>query len=102
MTIIISRDEAIRLGMLFKGLQASAALKLESYSDFDHFHGSERYARAESIPLSVKDFRVLRANVALPCGSLSLVRTFPRIIRGYEFSSRLLIVVPWMTFRPLA
>ena len=80
--------------MLFKYLHASTALRLEGYSDFDHFHESERYARAESIPLSVKDFCVLRANLVLPCCTLSLVRTFPRIINGYELSDRLLAVIP--------
>ena len=80
--------------MLFKNLQASAALSLEQYTDFDHFHDSERYARAESIPLSSRNFCVLRASLALPSCSLSLVRTFPRIINGYDYSGRLLIVVP--------
>lgn len=80
--------------MLFKHLHASTALSLEGYTDFDHFHESERYARAESIPLSVKDFCVLRANLLLPSCTLSLVRTFPRIINGYELSNRLLAVIP--------
>jgi AraC family ethanolamine operon transcriptional activator len=80
--------------MLFKNLQASPALSLEQYTDFDHFHVSERYARAESIPLSPGNFCVLRASLALPSCSLSLVRTFPRIINGYDYSGRLLIVVP--------
>jgi AraC family transcriptional regulator, ethanolamine operon transcriptional activator len=80
--------------MLFKHLHASTALSLEGYTDFDHFHESERYARAQSIPLSVKDFCVLRANLALPSCTLSLVRTFPRIINGYEVSNRLLAVIP--------
>jgi AraC family ethanolamine operon transcriptional activator len=80
--------------MLFKNLQASAALSLEGYTDFDHFHMSERYAHAESIPLSVKNFCVQRASLALPSCTLSLVRTFPRIINGYDFSGRLVIVVP--------
>ena len=80
--------------MLFNNLRASTALGLEGYSDFDHFRESERYARAESIPLAAKDFRVLRAVLALPSSTLSLVRTFPRIINGYDFSERLLIVIP--------
>jgi AraC family transcriptional regulator, ethanolamine operon transcriptional activator len=80
--------------MLFKNLQASSALSLEQYTDFDHFHVSERYAHAESIPLSCRNFSVLRASLALPSGNLSLVRTFPRIIKGYDYSGRLLIVVP--------
>lgn len=80
--------------MLFKNLQASSALSLEQYADFDHFHVSERYAHAESIPLSCRNFSVLRASLALPACNLSLVRTFPRIINGYDYSGRLLIVVP--------
>ena len=80
--------------MLFKHLHASTALTLEGYTDFDHFHESERYARAESIPLSVKDFCVLRASLALPSCTLSLVRTFPRIINGYDLSGRLIAVIP--------
>ena len=80
--------------MLFRNLLASAALRLEGYSDFDHFRESERYAHAESVPLSVKNFNVLRASLTLTSCTLSLVRTFPRIINGYDFSGRALIVVP--------
>ncbi len=80
--------------MLFKNLCGSAALNLERYSDIDHFRESERYAQAESIPLAVKNFSVLRASFAMPSCTLSLVRTFPRIIKGYELSRRLVIVVP--------
>jgi len=80
--------------MLFNNLRASTALGLEGYTDFDHFRESERYARAESIPLSAKDFRVLRAVLSMPSSTLSLVRTFPRIINGYDFSEQLLIVIP--------
>lgn len=80
--------------MLFRNLHSSAALSLEGYSDVDHFHESERYAQAESIPLRPKDFSVLRASLALPSGTLSLVRTFPRLINGYDLSGRLVIVVP--------
>lgn len=80
--------------MLFKNLCCSAALKLERYLDIDHFHESERYVRAESIPLAVKDFSVMRASLAMPSCTLSLVRTFPRIINGYDLSGRLVIVIP--------
>ncbi len=80
--------------MWFENLRPSAALSREDYADLDHFRESERYARAESLPLSAKDFCVMRARLALPACSLSLVRTFPRIINGYDFSGRLLIVVP--------
>jgi len=93
MTVIPNRSPVDR-AMLFKNLLASSALCLEGYSDFDHFHESERYAHAESIPLSVRNFCVLRASLTLPSCTLSLVRTFPRIINGYDLSGRLLIVVP--------
>lgn len=80
--------------MLFKNLSASTALKLERFEDIDHFRQSERYAQAESIPISAGQLRVSRASLALPSCALSLVQTFPRIITGYDFSGRLLIVVP--------
>lgn len=80
--------------MLFRHLNASAALNLERYKDIDHFHDSERYVRAESVPLRVGDFSVLRATLALPSSTLSLVRTFPRIVDGFELAGRLLIVLP--------
>ncbi len=80
--------------MLFNNLRASTALSLEGYSDVDDFRQSERYAHAESMPLSVKEFCVLRASFRLPSCNLSLVRTFPRIINGYDFSGKLLVVVP--------
>lgn len=80
--------------MSFSNLHASAALSLEGYTGIDQFHASERYAQAESIPLPATDFRVSRAGLALPSCTLSLVRTFPRIINGYDFSGRLLVVVP--------
>lgn len=80
--------------MLFRNLHASTSLELVRYADIDQFRESERYASAESIPLRTGNFAVLRASVTLPSCSLSLVRTFPRIIRGYDFSGRLIIVVP--------
>jgi AraC family ethanolamine operon transcriptional activator len=80
--------------MLFKDLFASSALALEQYADIDHFRESERYVQAESIPLAAGVFSALRANLALPSCVLSLVRTFPRLINGYELSGRLVIVVP--------
>ena len=80
--------------MLFDNLHASTALELVRYADIDQFRESERYACAESIPLRAGHFAVLRANLALPSCSLSLVRTFPRIIKGYDLSGRLVIVVP--------
>jgi AraC family ethanolamine operon transcriptional activator len=80
--------------MLFRHLQASAALDLHCYEDVDHFRESERYARAESIPLKAHGFPIARASLSLPSCRLSLVRTFPRIIKGYELSDRLIIVTP--------
>jgi len=80
--------------MLFKNLQASSALNLERYADIDHFRESERYVRAESIPLAAGNFSVLRASLSLPSCVLSLVRTFPRIIKGYELPGRMIVVIP--------
>jgi AraC family transcriptional regulator, ethanolamine operon transcriptional activator len=80
--------------MLFKNLCASTALRLDRYADIDHFRESEKYVRAESIPLTAKDFTVLRASLRMPSCTLSLVRTFPRIINGYALSGGLLIVIP--------
>src|SRR5579872_2819672 len=74
--------------MLLRNLSASSALSLDEYAD------SERYVRAESIPLSADRFSAARASLELPPYTLSLVRTFPRIINGYDTGSRLLIVVP--------
>ncbi len=80
--------------MLFKNLTASTALALQQYADIDHFRESERYVRAESIPLGVTGFSVLRASLRFPSSTLSLVRTFPRLIYGYELSGRFVIVIP--------
>ena len=80
--------------MLFRHLCPSPALNLLHYTDIDHFRESEQYARAESIPLVARDFSVMRATLSLPSCRLSLVRTFPRIITGYELAARLLVVIP--------
>jgi len=80
--------------MLLRNLSASSALSLDEYADIDRFRDSERYVRAESIPLSADRFSAARASLELPPYTLSLVRTFPRIINGYDTGSRLLIVVP--------
>lgn len=80
--------------MLFRHLHSSTSLELVRYADIDQFRESERYANAESMPLRTGNFTVLRAIVALPSCTLSLVRTFPRIIKGYDFSGRLIVVVP--------
>lgn len=80
--------------MLFRSLRASPALSLERYADIDHFHESERYVRAESIPLAAERFSCLRASLTFPSCVLSLVRTFPRIIKGYEMPGRMVLVIP--------
>jgi AraC family ethanolamine operon transcriptional activator len=80
--------------MLFRDLCVSPTLDLQRYVDIDHFHESERYAHAESIPLKAQEFSVVRASLSLPLCRLSLVRTFPRIINGYELSGRLIVVIP--------
>lgn len=80
--------------MPFRSLQASSALNLERYADIDQFRESERYVRAESILLAAERFSSLRATLALPSGALSLVQTFPRIIKGYEMPGRLVVVIP--------
>ena len=80
--------------MLFRHLCPSPALNLLHYTDIDQFRESEQYARAESIPLVARDFSVMRATLSLPSCRLSLVRTFPRIITGYELSGRLMVVIP--------
>ncbi|MDI1263133.1 MAG: helix-turn-helix domain-containing protein [bacterium] len=80
--------------MLFRTLRSSPALSLERYADIDHFRESERYAGAESIPLGTGEFSVLRARLALPSCNLSLVRTFPRLINGFEMPGRMILVIP--------
>jgi AraC family transcriptional regulator, ethanolamine operon transcriptional activator len=80
--------------MAFRNLRASPALDLQRYASIDQFRESERYAHAESIPLRGKDFPVVRASLTLPSCRLSLVRTFPRIINGYDLSGRLIVVIP--------
>ena len=80
--------------MLFRSLRASPALSLERYADIDQFRESERYVRAESIPLAAERFSCLRASLTFPSCTLSLVRTFPRIIKGYEMPGRMVLVIP--------
>ena len=80
--------------MLFRDLCSSPALEIKRYQDIDEFRESERYAQAESIPITAQEFSVARATLSLPSCRLSLVRTFPRIINGYELSKRLVIVIP--------
>jgi len=80
--------------MLFKALSPSTTLNLEAYVDVEHFRESERYVQAQSIPLATAPLSVLRASLSLPSATLSLVRTFPRIINGYDLSGQLVVVVP--------
>ena len=80
--------------MLFKNLNASSSLALVQYPDVDSFRRSERYVRAQSMPIHPRNYSVPRACLFLPNGSLSLVRTFPRIIKGYEIPGRCLVVIP--------
>ncbi|MBR0725736.1 helix-turn-helix domain-containing protein [Bradyrhizobium manausense] len=77
----------------FQGLKPSPALELRSY-DIDHFGDSERYAGASSMPLSPGSTAIMRARLSLPNLSLSLVKTFPRIIRGYQLAHAVAVVVP--------
>jgi len=80
--------------MLFQRLNPSAALDLVHYADIDHFRESERYLRAASMPLGGGSFSTRRAELALPSCKLSLVRTFPRIVNGYELAGRVVVVIP--------
>lgn len=79
--------------MSFSRLKPSAALELQSY-DFDHFDETERYAGASSMPLSAGTTAIMRARLSLPTLTLSLVRTFPRIVRGYQLTNAVAVVVP--------
>ncbi len=93
----IARDEvqadAAERVLSFQGLKPSSALELQSY-DIDHFCDSERYAGASSMPLSAGSTAIMRARLSLPNLSLSLVKTFPRIIRGYQLAHAAAVVVP--------
>jgi len=77
----------------FQGLKPSPALELQTY-DIDHFGDSEKYAGASSMPLSSGSTAIMRARLSLPNLSLSLVKTFPRIIRGYNLAHAAAVVVP--------
>ncbi len=93
----IARDGVQRSatdGLLsFQGLKPSSALELRSY-DMDHFDESERYAGASSMPLSAGATAIMRARLCLPTLTVSLLRTFPRIIRGYQLTHAVAVVVP--------
>ncbi|PIT06561.1 AraC family transcriptional regulator [Bradyrhizobium nitroreducens] len=79
--------------MSFQGLKPSPALELRAY-DIDHFGETERYAGASSMPLSAGAMAIMRARLSLPNLTLSLVKTFPRIIRGYQLTNAAAFVVP--------
>ncbi|PDT92049.1 AraC family transcriptional regulator [Bradyrhizobium sp. Y36] len=79
--------------MSFQRLKPSSALELEAY-DIDHFGETERYAGASSMPLSPGAKAIMRARLGLPNLTLSLVKTFPRIIRGYRLMNAAAVVVP--------
>ena len=93
----IARDSAQKGAaehlLSFQRLKPSSALELQSY-DIDHFGDSERYAGASSMPLSAGSTAIMRARLSLPTLSLSLVKTFPRIIRGYQLAQAIAVVVP--------
>ncbi|MCG2642718.1 helix-turn-helix domain-containing protein [Bradyrhizobium sp. GCM10023182] len=87
-----NKSAAERL-LSFQGLKPSSALELQTY-DIDHFGDSEKYAGASSMPLSSGSTAIMRARLSLPNLSLSLVKTFPRIIRGYQLAHAAAVVVP--------
>ncbi|MBW7972490.1 helix-turn-helix domain-containing protein [Bradyrhizobium sp. BR 10289] len=93
----IDRDGAQRTasdGLLsFQGLKPSAALELQSY-EIDDFAESEQYAGASSMPLSAGVTAIKRARLNLPALSLFLVKTFPRILRGYDLAHAVAVAVP--------
>ena len=93
----IARDGAQRLAtdrlMSFQSLKPSPALELKAY-DIDHFGETETYAGASSMPLSAGATAIMRAQLSLPSLTLSLVKTFPRIIRGYQLMNAAAVVVP--------
>ena len=92
-----ARDGAQRLAAerstSFNGLKPSSALDLRSY-DIDHFGESERYAGASSMPLSPGATAIMRARLGLQTLTLSLVKTFPRIVRGYELTDAVKVMLP--------
>lgn len=84
--------DAAESPLSFQGLKPSSALELQTY-DIDHFGDSEKYAGASSMPLSDGSTSIMRARLGLPTLSLSLVKTFPRIIRGYDLAHAAAFVV---------
>ncbi|MHB0771601.1 helix-turn-helix domain-containing protein [Bradyrhizobium sp. 1.29L] len=88
-----ARDLATDGLMSFRDLKPSSALEVRAY-DIDHFGETERYAGASSMPLSVGATAIMRARLSLPTLTLSLVKTFPRIVRGYQLNNAAAVVVP--------
>ena len=81
------------LDALLRALRPSPALELERI-DIDHFQPSESNAWAVSVPLVFATTPIIRAKLNLPGVTLSLMRTFPRVVRGYRLPDDLLVVVP--------
>jgi AraC family ethanolamine operon transcriptional activator len=79
--------------MSFQRLKSSPALELQSY-DIDHFGESERYAGATSMPLSAGATAIMRARLNLPTLTLSLLKSCPRIVRGYQLTNAVVVAVP--------
>lgn len=94
---MIAREGAQKIAtdslMSFQGLKPSSALELQTF-DIDHFGETERYAGASSMPLSAGAKAIMRARLSLPVLTLSLVKTFPRIVRGYQLTNAVAVVVP--------
>lgn len=88
-----ARELATDRLMSFQELKPSSALELRAY-DIDHFGETERYAGASSMPLSVGTTAIMRARLSLPTLTLSLVKTFPRIVRGYQLNNAVAVAVP--------
>jgi AraC-like DNA-binding protein len=65
--------------MLFDGLSASTALRVERFDDIDAFHATEIIGGARSVPLRLKEFSAARATLVLPSCQLVLLRSFARI-----------------------
>jgi AraC family transcriptional regulator, ethanolamine operon transcriptional activator len=89
----IARDPVTDGSLSFEGLKSSPAFELQP-CDIDHFCESERYAGASSVPLSSRETGLMRAKLCLPGLSVSLVKSFPRIVRGFQLNEAALVVVP--------
>lgn len=81
------------LDALLLALKPSSALELERL-DIDHFHESESYAQAVSVPLAATTTPIIRARVNLPGMTLTLLQSFPRVVRGYQLSDDTIVGIP--------